>query len=71
MQQVWVVGQVTDYEHGGWELQGVFSSEEAALAACRGLNDFVGPVPVDIELPRETCGWPGARYPLQQSDGHD
>jgi hypothetical protein len=60
---IWIVGKVTDHAHGGWELQGVFSSEEKALAACRGKNDFIGPVRVDVELPRQRLDWVGAYYP--------
>ena len=60
---VWVAGQ----HHGGpaWELLGVFSAEQAAVAACTTQDDFVGPVPLDTVLPVESVDWPGSYYPLR------
>ncbi|MCO5763245.1 MAG: hypothetical protein NHG36_17345 [Chromatiaceae bacterium] len=57
MMDLWVVGKVTDADRGAWELQGVFSSEELALAAAVGKHDFIGRVSLDQELPRETTQW--------------
>lgn len=59
---VWVAGQC----HGGpaWELLGVFSTEQAAVAACTAEDDFVGPVPLDTVLPTESVDWPGSYFPI-------
>jgi hypothetical protein len=58
---VWVVGQ---YREPSWDIQGVFSSEEKAVAACRHANYFVGPMPLDADLPDALQPeWPGAYYP--------
>ena len=58
--KLWVVGKT-----GGasWEFQGVFSTEERAVAACRD-EMFVGPAELDRQLPHDTWGWDGAYYPL-------
>ena len=64
---VWVVGQwYREAEDGRqvWEMAGVFSTEEKAVAACRTANYFVGPLPVDTEFPHETVEWPDCYYPL-------
>jgi hypothetical protein len=57
MIDLWVVGKVTNADHGSWELQGVFSSEKRALAAAVGKHDFIGMLPLDYEAPRETTQW--------------
>ncbi|MDB4914061.1 MAG: hypothetical protein JWM95_1705 [Gemmatimonadetes bacterium] len=49
---VWLVGQVRG--HGQWEVQGVFSSEDKAVAACRNQWHFVMPLELDAELPDQT-----------------
>lgn len=46
------------------EIQGIFSSEEAADRACREGGDYYfGPYTLDEELPRETVGFGKARAP--------
>lgn len=67
MTQVWVCGRVTHIctQPREWELQGVFSTEEAAVSACRDHTYFVGPVKLNESLPHETLPeWPGAHYPI-------
>jgi hypothetical protein len=57
---LWVVGQLKDDD---WDFQGVFSSEEKALAACKGPEYFVGPCTLDQEAPEETVDWPNGYLP--------
>lgn len=74
---VWIVGRVffdppaiirdpPDKEryHGvlPWTFQGVFLTEEEAIAACRDYLYFVAPAKVGEPLPHEPCEWPGARF---------
>lgn len=63
---VWVCGKnVAETETGiVWELQGVFTTKEAAVAACKGENYFVGPVELNKEMPDEPIEWKGCEYPL-------
>jgi len=60
--QLWIVGRVT--ELGDWQFQGVFDTEEAAVAACKDETWFVGPVALNEELPEEAMDWPGAYFPI-------
>lgn len=48
-----------------WSIQGVFSSEEVAVANCAIENDFVGPVPFNKDLGPYTESWPNIYYPLR------
>ncbi len=67
---VWVCGQYRDGTKAGviWELQGVFSTKEKAIAVCRYENYFVMPVKIDHIYPHETMSEPieGSFYPLLQ-----
>lgn len=47
-----------------WEILGVYSSRKKAEERCTTDRDFVGPVPVDTDLPEELVTWPDAYYPL-------
>ena len=59
---VWIVGQVR--VAGPWKFQGVFTTEAAALAACRSPAYFLAPALLNEPLPDPTMdAWPGARYP--------
>lgn len=55
-----------DCGHPAWELQGVFETREAAVAACREPCDFVGPVTLNSEAPQAATEWAGCTYPLAQ-----
>jgi hypothetical protein len=55
-------GTTPDGDHL-FEIQGVFTSEEKAIAACRDENYGYGPEVLDQELPHESTVWPGYRYP--------
>lgn len=82
--KVWVVGKALFDEAGGqipraWDMQGVFSTEGAAVMACgdfeRQLSAleswqatpgrfFVGPLELDDPLPVHNIPeWPGSYYP--------
>ena len=61
---VWVVGETIRGQ--AWLMQGLFSSEDKAIARCqsaRNANFFVAPVTLDATLPDEEAVWPGAYYP--------
>lgn len=40
---VWLVGQMDDELFNLWALQGIFETEEEAVAKCRYINQFVAP----------------------------
>jgi len=62
---MWLTGKNNGEYDGGicWELIGVFSTEEKAVAACLNEYYFVGPVELDEVLPDETVEWPRCYYP--------
>jgi hypothetical protein len=62
---LFVVGKSTaDTPHGVvWELQGVFTTPEAAEAAASGHPDYwIGPLEADTLLPDDTAAWPGVYF---------
>ena len=67
---VWVVGKFmgivvtnTKDECNYWEMEGIFSSEQLAIKACKLNRHFIGPMELDEPCPEETALWPGAYYP--------
>ncbi len=62
----WLVGRRLDREP--WQFQGVFATEKRAIAACRDESYFVGPVVIGEEIPHDKAAWPGAWYPLIETD---
>jgi hypothetical protein len=62
--KLWIVGQVYDINTTSWVFQGVFDSEEKAIAACRDKTYFVGPATLNESLPHEDFSWVEAYYPL-------
>lgn len=67
----WVCGKMRGKDAQGnaaWDLQGVFDTEELAVAACQDSQDFVGPVPLNQKLPHAPTEWPGCRYPNQPKE---
>lgn len=65
---LWVVGRTREYrppDQGGsvWDFQGVYDSEEKAIAACRDATYWIAPAHLNRELPHESADWPGAYYP--------
>jgi hypothetical protein len=62
--KVFVAG---DMGRDPWELIGVFSTEELAIAACVTPTQFVGPMELDVSTPEETTVWPDLVYPLAEA----
>lgn len=54
-----------------WELQGVYTTERAAIASALPENYFVGPVVANEPMPDETVVWPGCYYPTQYTARED
>lgn len=64
---VWVCGLAKDDRPiCAWELQGIFDSEEKALAACTQENHFIGPMKLNHRLKDIPEEWVGMRYPLSK-----
>lgn len=67
--EVWVCGKHRSgkVHHVIWDLQGVFSTEALAIAACKDDTYFIGPAGVDKVLLDATEDWPGCYYPTDIS----
>lgn len=63
---VWVLGQVKSQDGSVWEIGGVFSTREKAVAACSDPWDCVFPMKLDEVLSRETVESDDLVYPLAQ-----
>lgn len=55
---VWFVGQLRfesmgDLEPSPWEMQGIFSDRDKAVAACRSVDYFIAAVELNAQLPDE------------------
>lgn len=62
--ELWIVGKLTPEKHErAFEFQGVFSSKDLAIKACRTPMYFIAPATLDVEVPDETLDWPGLVYP--------
>jgi len=61
---LWVVGQYRAETDAGrvWDIQGVFSMREKAVAACRNRSYFLGPIKLNESLPEEMIEWPGCEW---------
>lgn len=74
MSQLWIAGHnVMEFcqdgtEYIAWDVLGVFSSEEKAVAACHNENCFVDPFYLDEILPPDVGEWPGCYYPYAEED---
>ena len=73
---LWLVGQVRSHDGAGktvcWEFQGLFDTEEKAVAACRSPWYWIVPVVLNEERPDETTpGWEGSYYPVAQVSPED
>lgn len=62
----YIVGDYMGGESLGviWEMVGVFTSEEKAVAACTKKSHFVAPLEMNAIAPDETVEWPDCYYPL-------
>jgi hypothetical protein len=68
---MWIVGKQNTDSLSEWEFQGLFDSEEQAVAACVARRDgvidmFVGPAELNVAVKRKKGSWPGAYYPSMQ-----
>lgn len=63
--RLWVVGHFWGKTPKGviWSIEGVFDSEEKAVAACRTEASFIGPITLNEQLPEKVISWPGCYYP--------
>lgn len=62
--KLWVVGQVKSDDAAVWELGGVFSTRDKAVAVCTESSDCVWSVTVDEFLGRETSIPDDCFYPV-------
>jgi hypothetical protein len=61
--EVWIVGQ--SFVNKGWELEGIYTEQAKARAACIKLGMFYsGPLPLDTPFPTETSDFPNVDFPL-------
>jgi hypothetical protein len=60
--KLWICGQANVGNE--WEWQGVFDSEDKAVAACRDKTYFIAEVELNEAQPHESCEFENARYPL-------
>ena len=61
--KLWVVGRNNDDSGKDWDFQGVFDTEDKAVAACISPMHFVGPVELNQTIPEESSEWPDSYYP--------
>lgn len=68
MTKLWIAGYATDENATDWYFQGVFDTEDAAVAVCKTELHFVAPAVLNEVLPDEVEDWEGCYYPL--ADGN-
>jgi hypothetical protein len=65
---VWLVGRRVPKpdpdERSDWHIQGVTSREDIAIEMCEDETYFIGPLPLNMALPRQTVQWVGLYFPL-------
>lgn len=68
--QVWICGQYVsgDWPDTIWTLQGVYSTKENAISACRSDRYFVAQLTVDAEAPDDVVNFPDIEWPLPPRD---
>ena len=64
---MYLVGRfIKDTEYGAvWDFQGIFSSKDHAILACRDSYYFYAKVQLNEELKHETKEWIGVVYPIE------
>lgn len=62
MKEIWLCGRHELDE--SWGVNGIFSTEEKAVARCKDSLDFVAPFNMDEEQPEEKLYMVGDYYPL-------
>jgi len=51
---------------GRYHIQGIFTSEELALANVKDRTWFIGPLPLNVALPEKTVTWAGLYWPMAE-----
>ena len=65
--KVWICGQlIGEWEETGskWSFQGVFTSKELAITACKNERYFIFSAEINEELPSENLLPPDGQYPV-------
>ena len=68
---LWLCGQYQGSLKTGataWDFQGIFSTKDKAISACKGWGYFIAPVFLDMELPGESVIFPNLEYPRRKGD---
>lgn len=63
--KVWILAHVKDVETGDWELGGVFTTRELAIAACVHPYDGIWEETLDRAYPRDETEYAPTFYPLR------
>ena len=63
---LWICGKWPSSDGDVLEFQGVFSTEEAAVGACKTEKYFVAPAKLNEECPDAPTPWPGFYYPSER-----
>jgi hypothetical protein len=61
-----IVYIVTLWREQTYEVVGIFSDEQKAIAACRTSNHGYGPMQLDKDSGDELIDWPEFRYPIRE-----
>jgi hypothetical protein len=64
--ELWIVGRWKRVVGKPWSFEGVYDSEDAAIAACKTWLYFIAPAALNTELPRGILR--GCYYPLAPWD---
>jgi hypothetical protein len=65
--EVWIVGR--SFVDKGWELEGTYTTDTKARAACiEPAMFYSGPLPLDTPFPTETTDFPNLHFPLDICD---
>lgn len=60
-QTVYLVGK--NFTDKQWEVVGIYTTREKAIAACLTADYFVGPIELDFTAQEEAREWPGSFIP--------
>ena len=68
----WLCGQIiggpSSQGRYRWDFQGIFSTEQAAVRACKNNRYFIQPVELDKEYPEEPITLSRGYYPLVEKE---
>lgn len=62
--ELWVCGQNRPDLPHRWELCGIFTTEEKAVARCLDASYWIAPLPLDVDAPEAPTPIPRSRFPL-------